>query len=113
MKAVVGVLVAAALSGCAPPPYQQYVMLFLNDPDSTQFRGSRQSTRDALVWCGEVNAKNRLGGMVGFTRYVLQMPEPELDANPARDPEGARLFSKLDFDGSDGFAAKWRLWCVG
>jgi hypothetical protein len=42
----------------------------LNDPESAVFRNLRQSERDLDVWCGEVNARNRIGGMVGFTRFV-------------------------------------------
>lgn len=35
----------------------------LKDPDSAQFRNQ-------AGWCGEVNAKNSLGGYVGYRRFI-------------------------------------------
>lgn len=40
----------------------------LRDPASVQYRGVRVS--GTLYACGEVNAKNAMGGYVGFTRFV-------------------------------------------
>lgn len=45
----------------------------LHDPESAQFRNVRQSSVDSGVWCGEVNARNRMGGRVGFTRYMVTL----------------------------------------
>lgn len=49
----------------------------LNDPESAVFRSERVSpkrtTNNYTVVCGEVNSRNRLGGMVGFTRYVAEV----------------------------------------
>ena len=41
-------------------------MLF--DPQSAEFRNEQTSNEGSV--CGEVNAKNRMGGYVGFSRYV-------------------------------------------
>ncbi len=42
----------------------------LLDPDSAKFRNQKG-------YCGEVNSKNRMGGYVGFSRYIY-MPEDGL-----------------------------------
>jgi hypothetical protein len=41
----------------------------LNDPESGRFRNVFVSPRGRAV-CGEVNAKNRMGGYVGFRRFI-------------------------------------------
>lgn len=40
----------------------------LRDPGSAQFRNERITKAGAL--CGEVNAKNGMGGYVGFKKYI-------------------------------------------
>lgn len=43
----------------------------LSDPESAQFRNEHiVRNGDALVLCGEVNAKNQMGGYTGFVRFV-------------------------------------------
>lgn len=47
------------------------VLALMNDPDSAQFRGERLrgwTVADGLL-CGEVNAKNRMGGYVGYRPF--------------------------------------------
>lgn len=113
MKMMVAALAAFLLSGCSPGGLQgDYVRLFMNDPDSVQFRDMRQSKREKSAWCGELNARNRMGGMVGFTRYVVVLPDDNARTLLAQDRETAKLLTKLHMDGTDGFDAKWRLWCV-
>jgi hypothetical protein len=55
----------------------------LTDPTSAQIRKLARSTKDGIV-CGEVNAKNKFGGYVGFVpftagvilpRALIVMPE--------------------------------------
>lgn len=77
----------------------------LNDPDSAVFRHHVAAKRGGEgVWCGEVNARNRMGGMVGFTRYVVEVtPDREL-----------AVLDAVYFDeGDDRFRGKWRLMCDG
>lgn len=45
------------------------VIQLLKDPDSVQFRNERVQS-DGVTVCGEFNAKNSLGGYVGFRLYV-------------------------------------------
>lgn len=52
---------------------EKAVLQHLNDPESARFGDSFQSTRDKSAWCGTVNAKNRMGGYVGATRYVARV----------------------------------------
>ena len=42
----------------------------LNDPDSAKFRHVFISPKGRAV-CGEVNAKNKMGGYVGFKRFIV------------------------------------------
>ena len=56
----------------------------LVDPQSAQFRNDRNGKGTAI--CGEVNARNQMGGYVGFQRYVWI------------EDRGAVLVSLPDFD---------------
>lgn len=42
----------------------------LNDPESARFRRVALSPKGRAV-CGEVNAKNKMGGYVGFRRFIV------------------------------------------
>lgn len=63
----------------------------LNDPDSAVFKDLRLTTYhgDRYV-CGEVNARNRMGGLVGFTRFFVRADQvlPFPTFNPPGDTEG-------------------------
>jgi hypothetical protein len=77
----------------------------LNDPESAVFRNHVRAKRGGEgVWCGELNARNRMGGMVGFTKYVVNV-EPDRNMD---------FLDEVNFDeGNDTFAGKWRLMCEG
>lgn len=77
----------------------------LNDPDLAVFRNHQKAKRGGEgVWCGELNARNRMGGMVGFTKYVVAM---EPDRNLA-------VLDQVHFDdGNTEFRGKWSLMCEG
>lgn len=47
----------------------------LKDPGSAQFRNIRESSPGIL--CGEVNAKNAMGGYVGFKRFTWHIAAPD------------------------------------
>jgi hypothetical protein len=71
----------------------------LNDPDSAQFRNLEvHSVNDQLATvCGEVNARNRMGGYSGFERfaYVLKTGQIEIDTK-ASTPDGGGLIIAPD-----------------
>lgn len=48
---------------------KEAVLEKLNDPNSAQFRNLRIGKSGDLI-CGEVNAKNRMGGYVGFVTFM-------------------------------------------
>lgn len=52
------------------------------DPDSALFRDVRQSERHDFVICGEVNAKNRYGGYVGYKKFWLVVDDLEVGIEP-------------------------------
>lgn len=114
ISAVVALAAIAALGGLAyhwqesrsPAALARDVVKSkLNDRDSAVFRNQVLAKRGGEgIWCGEVNARNRMGGMVGFTRYIVKVePDRNLD-----------ILDEVDFDqGGDTFSGKWRLICEG
>lgn len=71
MKIAVILLGLLALSGCDQSIRKAHdaVKETLFDPNSAEFRNDHVMS-DGTV-CGEVNAKNRMGGYVGFTEYAV------------------------------------------
>jgi hypothetical protein len=96
------------LAGCNAPEsiHRDIVRLHLSDPDSAVFRATFKAKR-GNAWCGEVNAKTRMGGMVGFTKYVVTMPE-----NSANDIESKRDSSSITFERSETFPGAWKAICA-
>ena len=79
-----------------------------NDPGSVQLEEMKQSKRDAEVWCGRMNARNKMGGMVGFRKFVISAP---LVNEISGDDEIITLLSNITFEGDDGFDARYSLYC--
>lgn len=57
----------------AIPKARASMIILLKDPSSAQTRNERITKAGAL--CGEVNAKNGMGGYVGFKRYISLGPQ--------------------------------------
>lgn len=93
--------------------HKKVVLNWLNDPDSAKFRGHFQSVRDREVWCGEVNARNKMGGMVGFTRYVVYLNEPEDPADSFNEVhiDSPDAVSDAGKDAANAFAGRWSSFC--
>ncbi|GAA4714883.1 hypothetical protein H9L13_05015 [Sphingomonas lutea] len=81
-------MVGVALTACEfLPGSKEYraerakraVAKLLLDPSSAQFRNVQ--VRGQYV-CGEINGKNRMGGFVGFTRFVVQLDGQEAQLDP-------------------------------
>ncbi|WP_447096862.1 hypothetical protein [Pseudomonas sp. CF10PS3] len=76
MKMFVGALALVALAGCGNSDVNQAreeVKRNLFDAASAQFRNEKvYRVGDEVVVCGEVNAKNRVGGYGGFAMYVVE-----------------------------------------
>jgi len=87
------------------------VRALLTDPESAVFRGEFAGARvlyRPVVWCGEVNARNRMGGMAGFTRYVVMF---------RKDETWLERFFFLPIDvmvdsGDPQFATRWETVCI-
>ncbi|MBO9717493.1 MAG: hypothetical protein J7507_11975 [Pseudoxanthomonas sp.] len=71
---------AIALGGCSQVELYQFesaakdaVKQSLVDPDSAQFRDLRIMRRSEheRILCGELNARNRMGGYTGFTPFYI------------------------------------------
>jgi hypothetical protein len=57
-----------------PDPFQEVkaaVAAKMVDPGSATFQGLSVKVTD-FAYCGEVNAKNRMGGYVGFQKFYAQ-----------------------------------------
>ncbi len=51
---------------------QKRVRYVLKDQASAEFRNLKEVMKDnRLIYCGEVNAKNAVGGRTGFSKYVV------------------------------------------
>lgn len=64
----------------------------LADPDSAKFRNVKEISG---IVCGEVNAKNRLGGYVGYVRFAIPTgagPEAASIASNAKHIEIVNTF---------------------
>ncbi|WP_269533648.1 hypothetical protein [Chitinimonas sp. BJYL2] len=127
--AVVGGLIAASVAAYAyytkTPRYlqKQLIVNSLNDPDSAEFRGVFQSSANKNTWCGEVNARNRMGGMTGFTRYIVRLPDGFEESTMAnRDLlELLQLTGDVRIEPMDRssnpssdsmvFSSSWRIYC--
>lgn len=81
MKKIAWVLIAVFLLASAVFGYRSYlvselrkpVLAELSDPHSAQFQSERlfsNWTPSGSALCGEVNAKNRMGGYAGFQPFV-------------------------------------------
>jgi len=86
-----------------------HIKNWANDPDSVSLRDLRQSKRDKEVWCGEINARNRMGGMAGFQKFVFVQPGFG-ELRIANDID--RLLSEMTLEGAAVFDSKYRLFCT-
>lgn len=66
----------------------------LNDPESARFRHAFVSPKGRAV-CGEVNAKNKMGGYAGFRRFIV-----------AADQSG------IEEDGTSFVESNWQSRCI-
>jgi hypothetical protein len=73
----IGLIAAAFLAGCGKSRIEaahDLVKDGLSDPDSALFKDDREyAQKDGkVVVCGRVNAKNRMGGYVGYRMYIVE-----------------------------------------
>lgn len=109
---VVCALAAAGAGAYYAPIFiaKRAVVRTMKDPDSAQFRDVRwrRASGDLLATvCGEVNARNALGGYVGFTRFVAGITtslQTEVVVDPAnfiavdREAQADKQFRQEVFD---------------
>ncbi|MGV8987788.1 MAG: hypothetical protein ACOH2H_16060 [Cypionkella sp.] len=104
-SAAMALLATATLSACGPSIDVTAAPVHLNastinaahtaaahdlfDPSSAQFREDstfRLSNAEVVV-CGQMNAKNRLGGYIGFSPYYVRMTVPPGGTSVAKHVE--------------------------
>lgn len=104
--AITGSLLLGACSS-SENMHKEVVKSRLYDPESARFKNIRQSKQGKEVWCGEINSKNRLGGYIGFQRYVIQTIG--FGEHP---PEKVFVTRFVTEEGEpDEFRSAWRLFC--
>lgn len=81
MRLVAICLALATTSGCSKPTWQEAVEAQLVDGDSAKFRGVQDTGKGV---CGEVNAKNRMGGYAGFERFAYENSTGIVGIGPPR-----------------------------
>ena len=87
----------AALAGCGEnriKQAQKLVMDGLTDPASAMFKddSERPQKDGSVAVCGQVNAKNRMGGYVGYRMYIVADGKAEIiGEDNARDFAGRFL----------------------
>lgn len=94
------VLIVASIAATDLHEAKELVAAQMLDPESARFRNAAlYSDADGfLSLCGDVNAKNRLGGYVGFRPFVYHVDSASLVI--------------LDDDGPDSaFPIARELWC--
>lgn len=87
------VLVAAAAAYrhfALVEPLKARVVAKLNDPESAQFRNLKLYSDWRLsgsILCGEFNARNRMGGYVGFTHFEAHgwTDEPDIESEVMKE----------------------------
>lgn len=88
---------------------REAVKRFLNDPESAEFRNEKLSKREN-VFCGEVNAKNRMGAMVGFTRYIAEIDGALPDLQRV-DLDVTNAYSDHEKTVAANFQSRWSIYC--
>jgi hypothetical protein len=90
---------------------REAVKQLMYDPASAVFRNERASATKSSFWCGEVNGKNRMGGMVGFLRYGVDLQEnAELSVLDAAHLESTSSDETASNE-KVRFAAYWNGYC--
>ena len=74
------------------------------DPDSLKVRDVRFGN-EAI--CGEVNARNQMGGYVGYSRFIVKR-----DINETRIDDGATGFEVTPQDSRPAFNDEWLGRCL-
>lgn len=73
---------------------KQRVLNVLNDPDSAKF-GDVVYFKKTDAGCGAVNAKNRMGGYTGFTRFVA-FPDGDVRFEPDVNTEVGSVTDRIE-----------------
>ena len=78
--------------GCGDQAAEDAVRLQLKDPSSAQFEGITK--KDTAV-CGFVNAKNAMGGYVGFRAFIVKNGSAELDSEDGASGEFGKFATRF------------------
>lgn len=98
MRKIIIALAAAMLAGCGGDigNARDAVKAKLNDPGSAEFRGDTVYEVDgSTIVCGEVNARNRMGGYAGFEPYIVRAGIATIGDSAQIDCEFAEMNSSL------------------
>lgn len=96
LGAFVAFVLFVAMTNAGKPSKYDYRPLLeasLKDPGSASYRNEevRERSDGAVIYCGEVNAKNTFGGYVGFQRFVISGGSIQMES-PTFTPEARERF---------------------
>lgn len=98
--ATIALAAAAFFFVTRPNDGERAVLAVLNDPSSAKFGKVFKAARGKNFWCGEVNAKNRMGGYVGMTRFVADADFIDYDGT-----------ADVTFESDPRFSGRWSSYC--
>lgn len=85
-------------------PLLDKVKADLNDPDSAQFRNVKvfgDWSRSEVAVCGEVNAKNRMGGYVGYTSFIVTPAGADIESDDVKSLYDKGTLQRCPFERDD------------
>lgn len=110
---VAGVLVVLAVAVLGYRAYlihemRKPILAMMGDPDSAKFRSERYfgdwTGRNGIL-CGEVNAKNRMGGYVGYQWFKSTSERGQVEPDYEKVQNDTAGRDRCDFGGLE--IAKW------
>jgi hypothetical protein len=112
MRIILAMTVMLALSGCGVSGEAEGRKLLeasLTDPGSVQYRGlfSNELTPGKKYICGEYNAKNQMGGYVGYRRFIADLNGGTAFTEAREDDLGPN--AKL---AAGTFGLQWSVYCA-
>lgn len=125
MRVPIVLLALGAVSGCgqriadeAPEvgAAKEAVQALLTDPASAQFRTLKVNSTQGgpATVCGEVNAKNRVGGYNGFGRFYYVIATKEAATDPLMAGETIDIYSDpVRAKGAIEFDSRYAENCIG
>ncbi len=87
---------------------QKVARAYLNDPDSAIFEDVKQSKSRENIWCGNLNARTKMGGYGGFKRFIVELHKDKKSPNTI---DTARAAGDFVIEDESVFNSIWYDFC--